>query len=68
MAAANCLNIDPKTGTSNKVPRKQGVSSTRASDINNVPPIDYDLDDLDKKTPDELNKILKQMQDYNKRS
>lgn len=44
------------------------MSSTRASAFNNVAPIDYNLEDLDKKSPDELNKILKQMQDYNKRS
>jgi hypothetical protein len=35
---------------------------------NNIAPIDYDLDDLDKKSPEELTKILKTMQDYNKRS
>ena len=34
----------------------------------NIAPIDYDLEELGKKSPAELSKILQRMQDYNKRS
>eukprot|EP00349_Pseudokeronopsis_sp_Brazil_P004922 CAMPEP_0202959356 /NCGR_PEP_ID=MMETSP1396-20130829/3561_1 /ASSEMBLY_ACC=CAM_ASM_000872 /TAXON_ID= /ORGANISM="Pseudokeronopsis sp., Strain Brazil" /LENGTH=74 /DNA_ID=CAMNT_0049677875 /DNA_START=334 /DNA_END=558 /DNA_ORIENTATION=- len=48
------------------MPKKVGVRSTRASEYK--APIDYDLEDIGKKSPDELNKILMQMQEYNRRS
>jgi len=64
--AQSTLNIDPKSGVPQNAKKKVGVRSTRVKD--NIAPIDYDLDDLGKKSPDELNKILKQMQDYNQRS
>ena len=53
--AHTALNIDPNSAP--VVKKSVGVRSTRV----NKAPIDYDLEDLGKKSPDELNEILKQM-------
>ena len=43
------------------------MSSTRNENFANAP-INFDMDELEKKTPEELDRILKQMDDYTKRS